>query len=124
MKIAIIIARYLLGIPFTIFGLNAFFHFLPEQLPPGDAGAMLTLMLHYGWSYVLGTLYLVGGVLLLLNRYVGVALTLMAPPLVVILLFHLTLMPQMLGLALFLAALEVFLLYAYWHHFAAVVRSR
>lgn len=124
MKIAIIIARCLLGIAFTFFGLNTFFHFLPDQLPPGDAGAMLTLMIHYGWSYFLGSIYLVAGVLLLINRYVGIALTLLGPPLVVILLFHLTLMPQMLGFVIFLVALEVFLIYAYWHHFAAVVRSR
>lgn len=122
MKIAIIIARILLGLAFTFFGLNTFFHFLPDQMPPGDAGTMMTLMIRYGWHYVLGSLYLVAGLLLLLGRYVGVALTMLGPPLFVILLFHVTLMPQMLGFVIFLIALEIFLIYAYWHHFAGVVR--
>jgi len=71
-----------------------------------------------------GLLYLTAGVLLLIGRHVGVALTLLGPPLVVILLFHLTMMPQMIGFVIFLIALEVFLIYAYWHHFAAVVKNR
>lgn len=124
MKIAVLIARILLGAPFVLFGLNAFLRFLPEQLPPGDAGTMLSLMIHHHWVLVLGALYLVGGLLLLIGRYVGVGLTLLAPPLVVIVLFHLTLMPQMMGMALFFAALEIFLIYAYWHHFDGVVKAR
>lgn len=123
-KIAVLIARLLLGLVFTFFGLNSFFHFLPDQIPPGDAGTMITLMIHYGWAMFLGSIYLVAGVLLLAGRYIGVALTLLGPPLVVILLFHLTLMPQMIGFVLFLVALEVFLIYAHWHHFDAVVKRR
>ena len=49
MKIATLIARILLGLMFTVFGLNGFFHFMPMQLPPGDAGALFTIMFKYGW---------------------------------------------------------------------------
>ena len=38
MKIAIIIARILLGLVFLFFGLNGFLHFLPAQLPSGTRG--------------------------------------------------------------------------------------
>ena len=65
MKIAVLIARLLLGLAFTFFGLNSFLHFLPDQLPPGDAGTMMTLMIHYGWAMFLGAIYLVAGALLL-----------------------------------------------------------
>lgn len=122
MKIAVLIARLLLGAAFTFFGLNSFFHFLPDQVPTGDAGTMITLMIRYGWSAFLGVIYVVGGLLLLSGRYIGIALTMLGPPLVVILLFHLTLMPQMIGFVLFLVALEVFLIFAHWHHFASVVK--
>jgi hypothetical protein len=43
---------------------------------------------------------------------------------VVILLFHITMNPQGIGPALVVAVLEVFLIYAHWHHFDAVVQGR
>ena len=33
MKITALIARYLLGLMFTIFGLNGFLHFIPQPMP-------------------------------------------------------------------------------------------
>ena len=46
MKIAVIIARILLGLPFLIFGLNNFFHFMPMQPIPGDAGVLVDDYVH------------------------------------------------------------------------------
>ena len=120
MKIAIIIARILLGLMFTVFGLNALHPFMPMQMPPGDAGALSGLMFAHGWFYFIGTLYVIAGVLLLIGRYVGVALTILGPILVVILLFHITMLPQGIGMGLFAAVLELFLIYAYWHCFKHV----
>jgi len=120
MKIATLIARILLGLMFTVFGLNTFFHFIPMQLPPGDAGALSTIMFSHGWFTFIGILYLIAGVLLLIGRYVGIALTILGPIIVVILLFHITLMPQGIGMALLVAALEIFLIYAYRHHFGDI----
>ena len=34
MKIAATISRYLLGLTFTVFGLNGFFHFIPQKPVP------------------------------------------------------------------------------------------
>lgn len=120
MKIATLIARILLGLIFTVFGLNGFFHFLPMQLPPGDAGTLFTIMFKYGWVTFISLLYVIAGVLLLVGRYMGVALTILGPIIVVILLYHLTMDPKGIGMGLFVALLEVFLIYAYWHHFGPV----
>lgn len=123
MKIAVLIARTLLGLVFTAFGLNTFLHFLPMPPPPGDAGMFAGLLFKYGWFAFIAVLYIVAGVLLLLGRYIGVALTILGPIIVVILLFHITMNLQGIGLALFVAVLEVFLIYAYWHHFDAVIQG-
>ena len=120
MKIATLIARLLLGLMFFVFGLNMFFNFIPAQPPPGDAGIMAGLMMAHGWFKFLGVLYVIAGALLLIGRYVGIALTILGPIIVVILLFHITLLPQGIGMALFVAALEIFLIYAYRHHFGDI----
>lgn len=122
MKIAVLIARILLGLVFTVFGLNGFLHFLPMQLPPGDSGTLFTIMFKYGWLTFISALYVIAGVLLLIGRYIGVALTILGPIIVVILLYHITMDPKGLPMALFVAVLEVFLIYAHWHHFDTVVK--
>ena len=124
MKIAVLIARILLGFIFLVFGLNGFFHFIPMPLPAGDPGTLFTLMFKYGWVTFISALYVIAGVLLLIGRYIGVALTILGPIIVVILLFHITMQPQGLPMALFVALLEIFLIYAHWHHFDAVVKHR
>jgi putative oxidoreductase len=123
MKIAILIARILLGLMFTVFGLNSFLSFLPMQMPSGDAGNLMTLMFTHGWFHFIGALYVIAGVLLLIGRYVGVALTILGPIIVVILLYHTTFMREGIEMALFTAALEVFLIYAYRHHFIGIFRA-
>jgi putative oxidoreductase len=123
MKIATLIARILLGLMFTVFGLNTFLHFIPMQLPPGDAGTLIGLMFTHGWFTFIGTLYVIAGVLLLIGRYIGVALTILGPIIVIILLYHVTMAPKEIGMALFAAALEVFLIYAYRHHFGDIFKA-
>lgn len=124
MKIAVLIARIVLGLIFFVFGLNFFLHFIPSQLPPGDAGVLIGLMFKYGWFYFIGLLYVVGGLLLLVGRYVPIGLVLLGPIIVIILLFHITFDPKHIGMGLFVAALEIFLIWAYRSHFRALFSSR
>jgi len=124
MKIAALIARILLGLVFFVFGLNAFLNFIPAQLPPGDAGQLLGLMLKHGWFYFIGLLYVVGGLLLLIGRYVPIGLVILGPIIVIILLFHITFDPKTLGIPLFVAALEIFLIWVYRAHFRALFDSK
>jgi putative oxidoreductase len=120
MKIAVIIARILLGLPFLVFGLNDFFNFIPMQPIPGDAGVLVGIMYTHGWLVFHGLLYVIAGVLLLVGRYVPVALVILGPIIVNILVFHLTLAPSGIGPGLICALLEVFLIWAYWPAFRGI----
>lgn len=124
MKIAVVIARILLGLPFLVFGLNALFHFFPNQPIPGDAGIMVTIMQTHGWLAFHGLLYVVAGVLLIAGWYVPVALVILGPILVNILLFHATLAPTGFAPGIVCTLLEVFLIYAYWPAFRGIFTAK
>ncbi len=93
MKIASTIARYLLEIMFTVFGLNGFLQFLPAgQLPP-LAGQFYGVLLASHYTVPIFAIQVVCGLLFLVNRYVPLALTLIGPVIVNILLFHILMAP-------------------------------
>ena len=115
MKIASIIARYLLGFIFFVFGLNGFLHFIPMPPPPGTAGQFMGALFVSNFLIVVFLLELIPAVLLLLNRYVPLALVLLGPVIVNIFLFHAFMAPSGLPLALVVIAL--------WLLVAAGVRS-
>jgi hypothetical protein len=91
MKIASLISRLLLGLMFTVFGLNGFLHFIPMQPPAGLAGQFMGILYVSHYLVAIFLVQLAGGVLLLVNRFVPLALALLAPVIVNILLFHLLL---------------------------------
>jgi putative oxidoreductase len=124
MKIAVLIARILLGLVFLVFGLNVFFPFSPMQPMPWDVGTLMSLMFQHRWFHFYGVLYIIGGLLLVIGRFVPVGLVLLGPIIVNILLFHLTLAPSGIGPGLVCAVLEVFLIYAYWPAFRGIFASR
>lgn len=88
MRIAVLIARNLLGVMFLIFGLNGFFHFLPQPPPPPLGGQYLGLLSATHYMVPVFLLQTIGGALLLLNRFVPLALALLGPVIVNILLYH------------------------------------
>lgn len=105
MKTAFTIARVLLGLLFTVFGLNGFLHFIPMQPPTGLAGQYMGALFVSHYLAVVFLVELIGGLLLLVNRYVPLALLLLGPVVVNILLFHSLLAPEGLPLALIAALL-------------------
>jgi putative oxidoreductase len=117
MKIAVLIARILLGLMFLVFGLNVYFHFIPMQAIPGDAGTLMGLMFQHGWFSFYGIFYVVGGLLILIGRFVPIGLVLLGPIIVNIWLFHLTFNPSGIGGGVVAALLEIFLIYEYRAHF-------
>jgi hypothetical protein len=114
MKYVTMIARYLLGLMFLVFGSNMFLHFIPMgPMPAGLAGQFTTALFASGYFYVVGAIMVVSGILFLVNRFVGLGLTLLGPVLFNILLFHLTMNPGGIGMGAF--ATLLWLLVA-WEH--------
>lgn len=99
MKTSILVARLLLGLIFLVFGLNGFLHFIPMPLPSGVAGQFMGALFVSRYLLVVASLQVLTGVLLLINRYVPLALALLAPIIVNILLFHILMAPNGIALA-------------------------
>lgn len=93
MKIAVLVARVLLGLIFVLFGLNGFLNFLHAPMPPGQAGQYLALLGPTIYMKFVFLVQLVGGVLLLSGQFVPLALVLLGPVIVNVLLFHISLEP-------------------------------
>jgi putative oxidoreductase len=116
-------ARILLGLIFFVFGLNGFFHFLPQPQisgPPAEFGAAL-FATGYMFPLLKGT-EVIASVLLLSGRLVPLALTVLAPVVVNIVAFHLFLAPSGLVLPLVIVALGVFLAWSYRSAFSGVLQ--
>src|SRR6266700_6662646 len=94
MKTTSIVARYLLGLMFTVFGLNGFLNFI-HQPPPTNPLAIQFLVSvsasHFAAFFF--AVQLIGGLLLLSGFFVPLALTLLAAELYHILSFLVTLAP-------------------------------
>ena len=124
MKYAIIIVRVLLGLVFTVFGLNGFFHFMgPMPKMEGDAGAFIGALMNSGYIYAVAALQVLGGLCLLIgSRLVAPGLTLLGPVIVNILLFHIFLEHNGLPLAIVVTILALFLLWVYRAKFPAIFK--
>ncbi len=126
-NIAPTIARVLLGLFLLASGMAGLFHLTPPpppNIPPAAAAFNAGLMqASYMMPLIFGT-QAVAGALLLLNRFVPLALALLAPFLVNALAFHVFLMPQGLGIVVFLVALELYLAWSYRQAFAPMLSMR
>jgi uncharacterized membrane protein YphA (DoxX/SURF4 family) len=127
MKYLPTIARILLGLAFLIFGLNGFLNFIPPPPTGIPQGAMEfgAAMMKTGYllQLVKGTEVL-AAVLLLLNRFVPLALILLAPVLVNIIAFHAFLAPSGVTVPVVLLILELYLAWTYRHLFRPILAFR
>jgi len=105
MRTASVVARYLAGVIFLVMGLNGFLNFIPLPPPVGIAGQFMGALYvsHYLW--VIFAFQVIAGALLLVNRYVPLAVAMLAPVIVNILTFHVLMAPSGLPLAVFVALL-------------------
>jgi putative oxidoreductase len=99
MKIASTVARYLLGFIFLTFGFNGFLHFIPMPPPTGVAAQFFGALFVSRFYVVIFLLQIVPAILLLANRYVPLALTILGAILFNILCFHIFMAPAGLPLA-------------------------
>ena len=122
------IARVLLGLMFFAFGLMGLLNLIPpppkEQMPPG-LWEFTQAMMNTGYfmKLVKATEGVVGA-LLLLNRFVPLALTISAPVIVNIVAIHAFLAPAGLGMALVILALELYLAWSYRSAFRSMLGAR
>jgi len=119
-----LVARTLHGLAFTVFGLNFFLHFLPEPAPPPAGGAFLGALVGGKILLVVKIVEISAGVALLGNRFVPLALTLLAPVEIGILTYHGVFDPSGLPVVAVLIALTVYLARAYRAAFAPMLRAR
>jgi uncharacterized membrane protein YphA (DoxX/SURF4 family) len=108
MKIASTISRYLLGFIFTVFGLNGFLQFIKQPPPTGYALQFFMALVMSHEIAVVMILQIVGGILLLSNRFVPLALVILGPVIVNIFLFHAFMAPSGLPMAFIVSVLWVF----------------
>jgi putative oxidoreductase len=118
MKTVLLVSRLLLGLIFFVFGLNTILHFISMPLPTGDALTWFGIMASHGWMTFAGVIEVISGLLLLVGRFVPLALAMLAPVIVNILLYHALLWPHGFIPAIIVAILEVVLLAAYYRSFA------
>jgi len=125
MKIASIVARYLLGLIFTVFGLNGFLHFIP-QTPPANPVAIQFLVAvstsHFAAFFF--ALQVLGGLLLLFGFFVPLALTVLAAELYNILAFHLTMAPASIAPALVACVLWVLVFLQHRESFKGIFSAK
>jgi hypothetical protein len=118
-------ARFGLGAIFFVFGLNGFLHFIAQPPPSGTALTFLGGLMAAGYFFpLLKGIEVISGLLLLSNRFVPLALTLLAPIVVNILAFHAFLAPSGLPVALAVLALELYLAWSYRDAYRPMLRAR
>jgi uncharacterized membrane protein YphA (DoxX/SURF4 family) len=121
-RIVTVIARVLMGLVFFVFGLNGFLKFMP--MPPKLPDLIEAFIASgYMMPLIAGT-QVVSGALLLANRFVPLALALIAPVVVNIFLFHIYIDPQGLVIAIVVCALELWLAWSYRAAFAPMLAAK
>ena len=125
MKTAFHASRILLGLIFLASGISGFFLISnPPPMPPGLAGAFQDVFFRSGWVLFVDSVELVAGLLLLTNRYVPLALSLLSAVIANILVFHITMMPAGLPVALIVTALWTIVALRYRSTFAPLFAQR
>jgi putative oxidoreductase len=118
------LARYLAAVIFLVFGLNGFLNFIPMPPPEGVAGQFMGALYASHYLWVIFAFQVIAGVLLLVNRYVPLAVAVLAPVIVNILSFHALMAPSGLPLALVVAVLWGVIFFDVRPAFAGLFQSR
>ncbi len=113
-RIVTAILRVLLGLMFLVFGLNGFINFIPapKDLPP-DVITVSTGLMKGGYMAVVSATEIIVALLLLTNRFVPLALALLAPIIVGIITFHLAVAPGTMGPGIAVLVMELYLAWAF-----------
>jgi putative oxidoreductase len=125
MKTTSIVARYLLALMFTVFGLNGFLHFIPQPPPTNPVAIQFLVAVstsHFAAFFF--ALQVLGGLLLFSGFFVPLALTLLAAELYNILAFHLTMAPASIAPALVACVFWILVFLQYRESFKGIFRAK
>jgi uncharacterized membrane protein YphA (DoxX/SURF4 family) len=124
-RIVVAIVRILLGLMFFVFGLNGFLNFMPapKDLPP-DMLTVITGLMKGGYMAVVSAAEIIIAVLLLTNRFVPLALALLAPIIVGIITFHIAVAPATIVPGVVVLVMELYLAWAYRGAFRPMLRAK
>jgi hypothetical protein len=119
---ATLFSQYVLGVMFTVFGLNGFLHFLPMPEPNEAMMAYMSGLksTEYFIPFLKGTQVLVG-LMFLFNIYVPLGMLILAPIVIHIFLAHLFLDTSGLPMALVIVVLMDVMAWGYWDCFKGVL---
>jgi putative oxidoreductase len=124
MRIASLIAQYLAGVIFLVFGLNGFLHFIPQPPSEGVAGQFLGALFVSHYLTVIFAVQIIAAILLLINRFVPLAVAILAPVIVNILSFHVLMNPSGLPPALLVTVLWILIFVRVRPAFGGLFQSR
>jgi len=118
-------ARLLLGIVFFTMGLDGFIGFVPKPPLEGASVAFIGALVASGYVMpVVKGIEVLAGALLLGNRFVPLALALLAPIIIAITGYHIVVAQEGVAVALVLVALELSLAWSYRRAFAPMLQAR
>jgi uncharacterized membrane protein YphA (DoxX/SURF4 family) len=124
-RIVTAIVRILLGIMFLVFGLNGFLNFIkPNPPPPPEIMNVMGALMKAGYMAVVSAAEIIVATLLLTNRFVPLALALLAPIVVGIITFHIAMAPSTIVPGIVVLVMELYLAWAYRGAFRPMLRAK
>ncbi len=115
--------RLLFGVFGLVFGLNKFLGFMPFPEILGDGGTLMGIYFTSGFLKMIGVLEILGGIALLLNKYVPLALTILIAIMFNAAVFHLLHDPGNIAAAALGLILGLVLVYANKDRFSELFKA-
>jgi uncharacterized membrane protein YphA (DoxX/SURF4 family) len=124
-RIATAIVRILLGLAFLFFGVVGLFDLMkPPPNTPQEILAIMGALTNAGYMKVVAVTEIIVGVMLLTNRFVPLALALLAPIVVAIITYHIAMDVKTIGPGIIVLAMELYLAWAYRGAFRPMLRAK
>ncbi len=125
MRIVTIVARLLFGALFVFAGANHIFHLLPSgPMPAGSGGQFLAAFISTGYLNIVAVFEIAAGLLVLINRFVPLALAVLGPIVVNIFIVILLIMPKALPVAILVTILWILVAYRVRSAFLPLLQQR
>ena len=112
------VVQVLLGLFMVVLGLNKFLVFTPIPSPPGDGGVLMGIYISSGFLKLTGVLEGLGGIALIINKFVPMALIFIVAMMFNAVVFHGLHDSEGIG-----PAALCLLLYTYRQRFAEVLKA-